>query len=490
LLYRIDHKNNKYYRSGEILGYVIAAMKFWTKIQNKNGSFNEWYPNEHSFVVTSFSAYAVSESLLLLKNDIPQDEYQIVLKSLKKAGDWLVRRNETRVMNQQTGASVALLNLYLLTSDTKYLVSSKEKIALLSQRQSKEGWFLEYGGPDIGYLSLAIDYLSKYYLKTGDEDVLNIVALALNFIKHFIQPNLVAGGEYTSRNTEYLIPHGFEALSKMNEDALFAASAVRAKISSADSFPHILDDRYLTYNGYTWLQAYLDYNPALNAPERIVEDFFSAYSKKYFQESGLMIINDEYKHLIINLKKGGAFRLFDKKAGSTYSDSGILVKSEDKWYTSGWLTEGRYDISDNEVIISGNMWKVTDKTLTTLRYILFRMFQLTFGRSCTISLWIKERLRDILITRARPSGIKYERRMTLNPDDAVLLGVSDSAASEGAGMSSMSVFTKDTYVYVPSSRYYAVMKESPITKNFPKAVDKTEINWRIRSDAGAEVIEK
>jgi len=269
LLYLIKHEKNRYYRNKEILAYIRAALLFWTKIQNKNGSFNEWYPNENSFVVTSFSTYAVSESILLLKKEIPQEEMASIIKALAKAGDWLINRHETRVMNQQTGSAIALLNLYLLTNDSKYLNSSLDKISLLNQRQSKEGWFIEYGGPDIGYLSLAIDYLSKYYLKTGNEDVKNIVSRALSFLRHFIQPNLIAGGEYTSRNTEYLIPHGFEIFSKINEDALFTASVIRKSLIHIESFPNLFDDRYLTYVGYTWLQAYIDANPELDETVKI-----------------------------------------------------------------------------------------------------------------------------------------------------------------------------------------------------------------------------
>lgn len=464
-------------------------MLFWTKIQNKNGSFNEWYPNEHSFVATSFSTYAVSESLLLLKEYIPQNENRLIINALTKAGDWLISRNETRVMNQQTGAMIALLNLYLLTNDSNYLNSSKDKISLLNQRQSKEGWFIEYGGPDIGYLSLAIDYLCKYFNKTGDEQVKEIVYRSLDFIKYFIQPNLIAGGEYTSRNTEYLIPHGFEVLSKINADALFAASIVRKKIVSTDSFPYILDDRYLTYNGYTWLQAYLDANPKLDdVVEENINNHFNRSFTKYYEESGLLIINDEYKHFIVNVKKGGAFRLFDKDTGQTYSDSGILVKSKDKWYTSGWLSKASGNISDDTVTVSGNMWKVPDKTLTTFRYILLRLFQMTFGHSSFISLWMKERLRDILITKTKPSNIKYKRVIVLNADPNKILSVKDSVSSVSASISSVSVFAKDTHIYVPSSRYYTVMKEPPYQKIFSQPVRNVEVDWGIGRNAATEFI--
>jgi hypothetical protein len=489
LLYLIKHENNSYYRNGEILNYIRAAMRFWTKIQNGNGSFNEWYPNEHSFVVTSFSAYAVSESLILLKDEIPEDETESLLKSLTKAGDWLINRNETRVMNQQTGAAIALYNLYMLTSDSQYLKASKNKILLLSQRQSKEGWFIEYGGPDIGYLSLAIDYLGKYYLKTRDEDVLNIISSALNFIKNFIQPNLIAGGEYTSRNTEYLIPHGFEILSGINVDALFAASVVRKKIVTTGSFPNIFDDRYLTYNGYTWLQAYLDANPELNdTVENNITNFFKSDFTQFYEESGLMVINDERKHFIVNVKKGGAFRLFDKRTEKTYSDSGILVKSNGNWYTSGWLGKDKDHISDDTITVSGSLWKVPDKTLTTVPYVLLRLFQITFGRSSFISLWMKERLRDILITKTKPSNMVYTREIKLQENSKELLKIMDSVLCKKKGISVISVYSKDTNIYVPSSRYYSGTKEPSFQKIFAAPVEKVKIDWKVGGEAGVEFV--
>jgi hypothetical protein len=484
LLYLIKHDNNKYYRNYEILTYIQAAMNFWTKIQNKNGSFNEWYPNENSFVVTAFSTYAVSESLLLLKDTVSKDEYKLITVSLRKAGDWLIKRNETRVMNQQTGAAVALLNLYLLTDDNKYMEASKDKISLLEQRQSKEGWFIEYGGPDIGYLSLAIDYLCKYYQKTKDELVKDILSRSLSFMKDFIQPNLVAGGEYTSRNTEYLIPHGFEIFSKINEDAMFVASAVRKTLLTSNSFPHLFDDRYLTYAGYTWLQAYIDANPDLdNRIDETITNHFNESFTIYYDESGLFIINDDHKHFIVNVKKGGAFRINDKKTGRTYSDSGILASSRGKWYTSGWLsTKGQGHISGNTITVQGNMWKVPDKTLTTLRYVLLRLFQITFGRSSFIALWMKERLRDILVTKTKPSDIKYKRVITVGEGSNGLLRITDSILSSKDGISAIYVFAKDTHIYVPSSRYYSEPKGSAFHKTFASPVGKVDIIWKVGGD--------
>ena len=482
LLYQIKHEKNSYYQSSEILDYIRAALMFWTRIQNTNGSFNEWYPNEHSFVVTSFSTYAVSESLLLIKDKLPENECQNVIEALIKAGDWLVKRNETRVMNQQTGAAIALLNLSLLTGKGKYRDSSRDKISLLKQRQSDEGWFLEYGGPDIGYLSLAIDYLCKYYSKTGDALVKEIIERSLGFIKYFIQPDLIAGGEYTSRNTEYLIPHGFEIFSKRNDTAQFIASVVRKALVTPNSFPYLFDDRYLTYVGYTWLQAFVDANPELDETvDKKIDGHFEAPFRRHFKDSGLVIINDEHKHLIVNMKKGGSFRLFDKKSGHAYSDSGILVNAENTWFTSGWLADFQGEERDDSITVSGNMWKVPDKTLTPLSNTVFRLFQMTFGRSSVISLWIKERLRDLLITKTKPSRMRYNRSMHFNGGSGQLLRIRDSVRAETSSISSFSVFAKDTHIYVPSSRYYVNKKGSRFQKEYPSPVSDVEIEWIIKS---------
>lgn len=487
LLYLIKHDKNRYYRDREILSYIRAALMFWASIQNRNGSFNEWYPSENSFVVTSFSTYAVSESLLLIKDELPDAEYQKVVKALTKAGDWLAGRHETRVMNQQTGAAVALLNLHLLTDEVKYLDSSRDKISLLKERQSEEGWFLEYGGPDIGYLSLGIDYLCKYYSKTKDDTVKEILDRSLGFIKYFIQPNLVAGGEYTSRNTEYLIPYGFEFLSRTNRDARFVASVVRKSLLKNESFPNIFDDRYLTYIGYTWLQAYFDSNSELDGTvDTNINEYFNEPFKRHFRESGLFVINDARKHLIVNMKKGGSFRLFDKKAQRAYSDSGILVRSDGKWYTSGWLSDIQGDSGEDHITVSGNMWKVPDKTLTPVSNILLRSFQMTLGRFSFISLWMKERLRDLLITRTKPSSIRYNRSMHFNGDSDKLLSIKDFVRSERSSISSFFVFAKDTHVLVPSSRYYVDSKDVPFRKEFSDPVKSAEVNWQISIDSGAE----
>ncbi len=56
-----------------------------------------------SLVVALPNSDVVSESLLLLKDEVPQNEVDSVVSALIRSGDWLCKRSEVRVMNQQTG---------------------------------------------------------------------------------------------------------------------------------------------------------------------------------------------------------------------------------------------------------------------------------------------------------------------------------------------------------------------------------------------------
>jgi hypothetical protein len=96
---------------------------------------------------------------------------------------------------------------------------------------------------------------------------------------------------------------------------------------------------------------------------------------------------------------------------------------------------------------------------------------------------MKERLRDMLITKTKPSDIKYDREIVLNTVSNNLLEIKDSVVSKGTGISSICVSSKDTHIYVPSSRYYSGTKEPPFQRIFSKPVSSVEVNWKIGGEA-------
>lgn len=444
LLYKI--KNNPYHNNKLILEWVDAALNFWVEIQEKNGSFNEWYAKENSFVATAFSSYAVSETLLQLKTV----KNEKVIKALEKAAEWLLRKHEKRAQNQEAGAAIALHNIYLLTKKTKYKKAAKEKIRFILKNQNKEGWFYEYGGADIGYLSLAIDYLAKYYKKTKDKRVLKCLRKAENFIRYFLHPNFTAGGEYGSRNTEYLIPHGFEILK--SSVASFIRTAIEKKTTIA---PFALDDRYLSYIMYTWLQAYVD------AKEPRSDFMFEKNFIKNFPEVGLYIFSNKDFYFIINYNKS-CFKIFFKKNKKAFSDSGIEVVKDGKKLTSNWLSKNEVLFFKDKIEIEGRLYEIPKNIMTPGKSMALKTFQMTVGRQEHIGKFVKERLRDKVITKAKKSGVIFRREVSFKKDITVKDFLSEKLF--------FTVGSKSSYTFVPSSRYFQVSELDNEQRNGKKEI--------------------
>ncbi len=467
LLYNLKYKDNIYYKKPIILEWINAVLNFWTKTQSKDGSFNEWYPNEHSFVTTSFSSYAISEALLLMGDKI-KNKNKIIL-SLKKAGNWLRNRYEQRVQNQQAGAAIALFNIYLLTKENKYLKDSEEKINQLIKIQTKEGWWSEYGGPDIGYLSLTIDYLTKYYKKHPNKNLKKVIENALHFISYFIHPDLTAGGCYGSRNTEYLIPSGFEAAYNLSKDAKSISQFIRKSTEKRKTIlPNSLDDRYLSYIGYNWLQAFINARENKKIKDKETKPRFQKVFTKNFKIAKIYIKSNEKFYFILNYDKG-TFRVFSKGTKKAYNDSGILIEKEDETYITGLSGNvTKFSEKDNHLIMQGYLKKLSKKSLTPSKNISLRLFQLTLGKSERISLNVKEKLRDILITKSKNTKRTFIREFYLYKNS---IKVTDRIKGIKS-VKKIILGKKFSYLFVPSANYFQRSELSEINTKVIVSMEK------------------
>lgn len=448
LLYELEIDDNPYFKSSKILDWINSGLEFWMSIQEKNGSFNEWYPRESSFVATAFSTYAVSETLLMLGYKITEKED--LINALKAAGKWISKVEERRAFNQNAGAAMSLYNIYLLTREKVYRKFSEERIRFLINSQTEEGWFWEYGGADIGYLSLSIDYLAKYYQKTGNKDLLENLKKTVAFLTFSLHPNLTSGGEYGSRNTEYLIPHGFEILSHKMPEASLVARHIRNALEKKTTISlSSLDDRYLTYISYTYLQAYME-------STQLGSDIQYPHERRFikdFPTAGLWLCSSDALYVIINYRKGGACRIVFRRGNSELCDSGIILEGvAGKRLISGQLTNSnQVKIEKNVITVQGFLSSLPDSIMTPSKSILLRAFQSTLGRTDKIGLFVKEKARNLMITNASQSNQGFTRKFNICDDKIVI-----EDCVENKGTKRLIVGAKASYVYVPSSRYFQI----------------------------------
>lgn len=244
LLYKNMFKGNPYYKKEKIRELAEAAIRYWASIQNKDGSFNEWYPNERSFVATAFSTYKISEAYMLLGMDGLENNF-------RKAGEWLSKQKDYQPANQIAGAIAALYNIYLADSYISFQAWRKVK----EFKHNPNGSFDEYGGTDTGYMTVAIDFLAKYWKKINDPLALKLINNALKWLK----PNVRKDGSLVvgCRNTKFKLPHGVTIMSKNNKDAKVIADRFYNGIEKTLNPLH-MDDRFALQYHTSYLQAALE----------------------------------------------------------------------------------------------------------------------------------------------------------------------------------------------------------------------------------------
>jgi len=424
LLYCSEFEENIFFHDEKLFEWIRAALAFTAGLQQKNGSFDEWYVNEGSYVATAFVSAVLAQTVALLqKEKVDLPEGKLILIVLEKAACFLMNRTENVVMNQVSGAIFAIASAGRLVRRSDFISFADRLLGQFLAQQNKEGWWSEYGGPDIGYLSLTVNYLEKYQTLKETKEVSEAIQKAKLFIEQFIHPDRTVGGEYMSRNTEYLIPSA----------ALPYMSAVG---------PNNIDDRYLCYLLYNWIEIGLKV-----APQAMIV----SAGERFFPESSLLRAAHQDYFLIVNGKKGGSFRLYTH--GRVYYDSGLEVIAGTTNFSSGILdVNNEVLFQEGNMQIFGSMKKIKEPLMETKIAIAFKLWQYTFGRISFFQKVVKNFLRPLMISYAGNSKNSFERTICYSPE---AITVTDRLCGPAASHM-ITVGTKAAYNAVPSSKYAAV----------------------------------
>ncbi len=429
LLYKTQFSGNLYYKNNKILDYLYAGMLFWANIQNKDGSFNEWYPNERSFVATAFTSYALSEAYLVLNDEFSNKGKlkEIVENALKKTGKWLWEKDDKNVFNHTAGAIAGLYNIYLITGENRFKSAAEDKVKLIAEYQNEEGWFYEYGGADIGYLSVSLDYLAKYFQKSNDLKIKEILKKALDFMVFFVHPDGTMGGEYGSRNTKYILPHGLTILADKFKAAGYILSKFHQSLENRRIvIPSTVDDRYFVFFFMAnFLQASLK---GFNQPQQEEEYLPFSKFKHVFSRSGLITVKNQWFHILSNFKKGGIMQIFNLQSESphlVYSDSGYFAKLKNgRILTSGWLNSDTCLLGGEnnpfKIKFGTNFIYVKYRFFSADKFIFFRLVNYILGKNSYFGSFFNKYLKEMIITRKKKMSLKLEREIIIENNEIII----------------------------------------------------------------------
>jgi hypothetical protein len=445
LAYETDVPGNTYFRSEAIREWAVAGMRFAARSAHPDGSCDDYFPFERAAGAAAFSLFAILESLDVLGIG-PDAEIDDLVR---RRAAWLAAHEESgRLSNHEALIANGLERAARRLGEPAFEAAMHRRLARLRSWQSAEGWFDEYGGADLGYLSLTIGLLSDLDRRRPDLELREPITRAVRFFRHFVHCDGSVGGEYSSRSTLNFFPHGFEIAGAWLPDALAVNDAALPRVA-AGLGPTYEDDHILAHHVWSWLLTAREMQAERPAAAPLPD------GRAAFPEAGLVAERRAGLELVVSTAKGGTFRLFR---------DGRLVRSDTGATLS--LTDGRAavchvagafetEIGADAITVAGPMAYAKAARLTPAKNVVLRLVMLSLGRFFPDL--VRRLLQKLLVTGRRDAPFRFRRSLTIESDGAVLLRDEVHAANgwsgvalAGRGHSQVSITTIMARVFQPS----------------------------------------
>ena len=218
--------------------------------------------------------------------------------------------------------------------------------------------------------------------------------------------------------------------------------------------PEIMADRYLYYRTNEYLLSYLDHKPRLDNLPNL--PFESKNFIKYFPLANIEVRKNDNYYSLINLAKGGVFKLFSLDDNKLiYNDCGIIavLDNKSKIVTSQWI-ENDYitSVEGNKIKIKGHLNKVPLKYFTPFKFIIFRSFLLLIGWNTKLSYLLKGFIRRQLVVGKRLEPIFMERVISFENDKVTISD--DIKLKSSTNISALQIGDEFSVRFVPQSLYF------------------------------------
>ena len=393
------------------LKVVDAAISSISMIRRKNGSLEEAFPNENSFCVTALVAFDVIAAIEHLQDRISSSRKLFYLETIEPLIRFIIENEESHAfISNHLAAAYAALTLWNKISGAQYNKSEKLLDAIL-EKQSSEGWYLEYEGADPGYQTLAIHYLYAATQCQENNRLKRSLCKSIEFLRYFCFPDGSIGGLYGSRNTEVYYPGGIVGLSGLSEKAKEIANILHYGVEQR---VHILPQDIDSGNFIPLINSYAVAALELErSPERVDSNVeigsTSLEWKRRFTHAGLYIHSTERYYAITNYKKGGTLKVYDRENQCIDLEDGGIFGRLKCGHT--FSTQHYRSISDfKEYTVESDFFLTNVSKPSPFKFILLRILSLTLFNSISIGNAFKKAIVRMLMTGKKQIDGKAKRK--------------------------------------------------------------------------------
>jgi hypothetical protein len=425
LLARLDLPDSPYLGSEPLLAWARAALRVLCERQHPSGAWDSVGPNNQDYGGALGSAYYLVETAHALGDALDDAERERITGCLRRAVRFAQRSREDHafVSNHQALYALGWHAAGAWLGDTSLAKRASETIDAILARQHADGFYCEYDGFDPGYETLGIQYLARYWEKTGEARVLDSLRRAVAFFAHAVHPDGSVGGAYGSRHTRLYFPAGFEILASEIPEAAGIAAFMRARLARGEVVtPANVDAQ----NAYVVNLSYLHACTASVPPLAPAPLPCEVLRETRLFSGGLLVAGTDAYYAVFAMNKGGVGRVHARSGELAHEDAGWVLRDAQGLHATQ-LAQSTFEArQDGDYEARGALGVVQQEQLTPLRFLVLRALNLTLFRSETLGRWIRRLVIERLITRVPVSPHRFARRVTLGPH---AIELADSLAS-------------------------------------------------------------
>jgi len=408
---------------GFLDAWLQGYVAFCVQSQQADGSFDQCYPHER----TPGVVYDMLSALLFVR-DSGHLQSPTALADLDGVIERAVRfalsedERHGEIANHLGSYAFELLNYGEARSDDRAKARGRDYLdRMLKTFDREEGWFLEYQGPDAGYQTRTLRYLTKCAEITGDPELWTVAARTADFLDLVLMPDGSAHPMLGTRSTALVYPSGFMRLAR--HDAAYAALAARVRSGweearvplpshlDFDNAIRLADD---AHEAATVVVPPVPANAAggESAPERID-----------LPRAGLTIWRAADRAVYVGSRLGGVVVVYERTGCGwrlAHEDSGYLVTAGAKAAVVRWVT--RFPgagvagpAAADRVVVRSRFARSLHEELTPLRLVALRLLNMSVLRVQ----WFADLFRRVVVRRLMDRsewlGLEVERDVHVEP---------------------------------------------------------------------------
>jgi hypothetical protein len=466
-------KNSDFSR--KIIEEVIKSSLFYAfKIQHQDGSFDQAYPNEHSYGAAGFLLSDLISAYQEIKSISSEPEIHLFETGLYKTATFLLKNSEKHclISNHLAGAALGLFKAGTLFNECQFSVEGQALLDEILTNQSSEGWFPEYGGADPGYQTLCMHYLAQIYKLNSSDALRKALDSSLDFLTFFVHPDGTFGGEYGSRRTEIYYPGGIALLA---DEFPKAASLHQYMLSSIELKNTVtLTDVDMGNMAPLLSSSILILDSAAKNDNTQVLPFQNDQLHKEFPQAGIVIRTDQAYYLILGASNGGVIKIFDKKSNQlVFDDCGALgiTDKDRKISTQSTNLKNTLKYEKDLIECDTNFYYINDTFPTPFNYLALRLMNLTFMRIHFLNEIIKKLMVNMLVKNITSMALNRKRYLKLNSSSIEIIDVFTNSGR--LKLKSLIQGLKFTAIHMASARYYT---PAQLDSQNPQILDHKELN--------------